>query len=191
MAWQINASQVFFIAIIIFAIIGFMRGWRREVISLAFTLTAVLFLYLNAGLYLARFLFVSLPRIIMFVITQRVPPRPPDPSSQLVLITTVVTFIAFIALGYMIGNRAYPRPKAPSERVLGVIPAIITGFAIILAPVFFGGSLFTLAVQPLQLNSLGEYMLVIFVVAVVAIVIGLISASAKKSSGGGGGGGHK
>ena len=184
MSWQLNASQVFFIAILIFGVIGFVRGWRREIVSLAFTLSSVLFLYLNGGLYLAELLFVYLPRIIMFVFTQKVPPRPPDPSAGVVLVVTFIAFVVLILLGYVIGNRAFPRPKLSSERFLGIIPAIITGFAIILAPVFLGsGSLFTVAVQPLQINSIGDYLLVIFIVAVVALVVGLVSASVRKSCG--------
>lgn len=181
--WQVSASQVFFFTILIFGVIGFVRGWRREVVSLAFTLSTLFLLYLNGGLYLARLLFVYLPRIIEFVITQKVPLRPPDPSPELVLTVTFIAFVVLIALGYIIGNRAFLGPKLVGERFLGIIPAIITGFAIILAPAFAGGSLFTVVVQPLQRNLVGNYLLAIFIVAVVALVVGLISASVRKSGG--------
>jgi hypothetical protein len=181
MVWQLNATQVFFIAIIVFGVVGFIRGWRREVVSLAFTLTAVLFLYLHGGLYLTRFLFQYLPRIIGFVLTQKVPPASPYPSNGLVLVTTFLTFVVVVVAGYLVGNKAFEKAKVPADRILGVIPAIITGFAIVLSTVIVGSSLFTLAVQPLQLDSVGNYMLIIFLVALVALVVGLVSASAKKA----------
>ncbi len=184
MAWQLNATQLFYIAIIAFGVIGFIRGWRREIVSLAFVLTGVLFLYLNGGEYVAKILFQYLPRIIGFVLTEKAPAKPPDPSRTLVVFTTLITFIVVVAMGYAVGNRAFEKAKVPADRILGVIPAIITGFAIISSSIFVGNRLFTLAIEPIKLNSVGNYMLVIFIIAIVALVLGLISASAKKSGGG-------
>lgn len=184
MAWQLNATQLFYIAIIAFGVIGFIRGWRREVVSLAFVLTGVLFLYLNGGEYLARVLFQYLPRVIGFILTEKAPTKPPDPSKTVVIITTIVTFIVIVAMGYVVGNRAFEKAKVPADRILGIIPAVIAGFAIISSTIFVGSTLFTLAVEPVKLDSVGNYMLVIFIIALVALVLGLISASARKSSGG-------
>ncbi len=184
MAWQLNATQLFYIAIIAFGVIGFMRGWRREVVSLAFVLTGVLFLYLNGGEYVAKILFQYLPRIIGFILTEKAPAKPPNPSNTVVEITTLITFIVIVAMGYAVGNRAFEKANVPAERILGIIPAVITGFAIISSSIFVGSTLFTLAIEPIKLNSVGNYMLVIFIIAIIALVLGLISASAKKSSGG-------
>jgi hypothetical protein len=184
MAWQLNATQLFYIAIIAFGVIGFIRGWRREVVSLAFVLTGVLFLYLNGGEYMAKILFQYLPRVIGFILTEKAPAKPPNPSKTVVEITTIITFIVIVIMGYVVGNRAFEKPKVPADRILGIIPAVITGFAIISSTIFVGSTLFTLAVQPIKLNSVGNYMLVIFIIALVALVLGLISASARKSSGG-------
>jgi uncharacterized membrane protein required for colicin V production len=184
MAWQLNATELFYIAIIAFGVIGFMRGWRREVVTLAFVLTGVLFLYLNGGEYVAKFLFQYLPRIIGFVLTEKAPAPLPNPSKAAVTVTTLVTFIVIVTMGFIVGNRAFENAKVPADHILGVIPGIITGFAIISSSIFMGSTLFTLAIEPINLNSTGSYMLVIFIVALVALVLGLISASAKKSSGG-------
>jgi peptidoglycan/LPS O-acetylase OafA/YrhL len=183
MAWQLNATELFYIAIIAFGVIGFTRGWRREVVSLAFVLTGVLFLYLNGGEYIAKILFQYLPRIIGFVLTEKAPAKPPDPSKTVVEITTLITFIVIVFMGFAVGNRAFEGPKTSADRILGIIPAVITGFAIISSSIFVGNTLFTLAIEPIKLNSVGNYMLVIFIIAVVALVLGLISASAKKSGG--------
>jgi hypothetical protein len=51
----------------------------------------------------------------------------------------------------------------------------------VLSTLFLGSSLFTLQVQPLQLTSVGYYMLIIFIVAVVALVVALVSASTRKA----------
>jgi len=181
MVWQLSATQLFYIAIIIFGVIGFSRGWRREVVSLAFVLTGVLFLYLNGGEYLAKFFFQYLPRLIGFILTDKVSARPPDPSRTLVIITTLITFIVIVIAGYLVGNRAFEKAKTPADRFLGVIPAVITGFAIVTSSIFVGNTLFTVAIEPIRLSSAGSYMLVIFIVAIVALVLGLIAASAKKS----------
>jgi hypothetical protein len=181
MAWQLNATQLFYIAIIAFGVVGFIRGWRREVVSLAFVLTAVLFLFLSGGDYVAKFLFQYLPRIFEFIATEKSPPKLPNPSSTVILVTTIVTFIVIVALGYIVGNRAFEKAKVPADRILGIIPAVITGFAIISSTIFVGNTLFTVAIEPIKLNSVGNYMLVIFIIAIIALVIGLISASAKKS----------
>jgi hypothetical protein len=63
MTFQLTAPQCFFLVILTFAIIGFQRGWRRELVSLGFSLAAVLFLYLGGGNGLAQFLFLRLPVI--------------------------------------------------------------------------------------------------------------------------------
>ena len=182
MVWQLNAPQFFAIAIIAFGVVGFWRGWRREVVSLAFALSAVLFLYIGGGTYLAQFLFVYLPRIINFVVTQKAGPKPATPSQAVDLVTAFVTFVVIVVLGYLIGNKVFEKAKTSGERILGVIPAAITGFAIMLSTLFVGNSLFTLNIQPIQVSSIGSYLLVIFVIAIVALVAGLVVSSAKKAS---------
>src|SRR6266496_400896 len=125
--WLLQAWQCFFIIIFAFAVIGFIRGWRREIVSLAFTLAAVLIVALGGGALVAQAIFVRLPLALQDPHNL----HPPGPPGDLdILIVTGLTLVVLIALGYLIGNRAFPRPGVPAERVLGVIPAIFAGIAI-------------------------------------------------------------
>jgi hypothetical protein len=96
-----------------------------------------------------------------------------------------VTFIVVVVAGYLIGNKAFPKPNTPAERFLGVVPAIITGYALLtyLVFVFAKSPLLTVGVSAPSQSLIGNYVLVIFLIAIVAVVIGLISASAKKGGG--------
>ncbi len=188
MNFQLTAPQCFFLVILAFAVIGFQRGWKRELVSLGFSLGAVLFLYLGGGNGLAQFLFLRLPVIAQIVVggnssahasTGAVP-------TSYVLITTIVTFIVIIGAGYLIGNKAFPRPNAPAERLLGILPAIVSGYFLMLyvTNVLSKASLITFGVSTPKQNVVGSYMLIIVIVAVVIIVAALVATSAKKPSGG-------
>lgn len=187
MVWQLTAPQVFFIIIIIFGIIGIVRGWRREIISLAFILAGVLFLFL-AHSQLPQFVFVNLPRAISTLLSGAAPsqaasPIPAgDPRSTL---TIVVFFLAFVVVGYLVSLKAAGKAATPTEHILGVIPGVVAGYAILN---FFTNatgqnSLYTFDVSAPSQDLISSYLLVIFVVAVVAIVAGLIAASTKKKGG--------
>lgn len=189
MALLLTAPQCFFIAILAFGVLGFYRGWRREVVSMAFSLAGVLFLYLGGGKSVAEFVFVRLPVILQVVSggTSSTKP-PPSPSDVNVLATTIISFVAIVALGYIIGNRAFPKAVTPADRFLGVIPAVVTGYALItyVTNVFAKSPLITIGVNTPSQSLIGNYLLIIFVVAVVAVIAGLIAANAKKGGGAGG-----
>ena len=177
--------QCFFVVFLAFAVIGFIRGWRREIVSLAFTLAAVLIGALNGGILVAQAVFVRLP--LAFQDPNNLH-TPPSPTSTEVLIVTALTLTIIIALGYIIGNRAFPKPTTPPERIWGAIPAIISGIAIYsvlsrLTTVVNGGQVFTVAVPNPSPDMVGNYLLLIFVVLVVLVIIGLVASSAKKGSG--------
>src|SRR2546425_13111557 len=102
MNWQLSATQWFFIAIVIFGLIGFQRGWRREIISLAFIVTGILFLMFGQ-VSLAQFIFVNLPRAVEALLTGATATQPAptiSSSDPRVGISTTIAFIVFIALGY-------------------------------------------------------------------------------------------
>jgi hypothetical protein len=189
MALLLTAPQCFFIAILAFGVLGFYRGWRREVVSMAFSLAGVLFLYLGGGKSLADFVFMRLPVILQVISggTSSTKPSPP-PSDVNVLATTIIAFVAIVALGYIIGNRAFPKAVTPADRFLGVIPAVVTGYALItyVTNVFAKSPLITIGVNTPSQSLIGNYLLIIFVVAVVAVIAGLIAANAKKGGGAGG-----
>lgn len=188
MTLLLTAPQCFFLVILVFAVVGFQRGWKRELVSLGFSLGAVLFLYLGGGGGLAQFLFLRLPVIAQIVVGSS--PSSSHSSGTVpttdVLITTIVTFVVIIGAGYLIGNKAFPKPGTPAEHLLGILPAIVSGYFLMLyvTNVLAKTSLITFGVNTPNQGVVGNYMLIIFVIAVVIIVAALIATSAKKSSGG-------
>jgi len=186
MALILTALQFFFITILAFAVIGFQRGWRREAISLAFTLSGVLVLSLGGGEVLGKFAFELFPRILHFLTAGSLGDKPTVTPIE-VGITTVVALVAFVAIGYLVSNRAFPnKPSSPDERIWGIIPAIATGFAIVaFITTFFpkantnAPQLFTVG---FEVPEPSNYIIVMFIIAVVAAILGLVAASAKKRS---------
>jgi uncharacterized membrane protein required for colicin V production len=189
MTWQLTPLQCFFIAIVAFGVIGFQRGWRREAISLVFTLTGILFLIFGS-VGLTEFVTYKLPRAITSLTTgtQNTTPAPTitadDPK---VAITTSIAFLTFIALGYLVSSKVMPKATLAPDRLWGIIPGIISGYAIL---TFFTNalskaSLFQLNVNTPNQSLIGSYLLVVFIIIVVVVILALISASAKKSGGGG------
>lgn len=192
MTWQLTPLECYFIAIVVFGVIGFQRGWRREAISLAFTLTGILFLIFDK-VGLAQFVYVNLPRAITTLTTGHQHPQPASTitvDDPRVAFSTSVAFLVFIALGYLVSARVMPKPASAPDRLWGLIPGIISGYAIL---TFFTNainisslnksSLFQLNVNPPNQNLIGSYLLVVFIIIVVVVILALISASAKKSSG--------
>ena len=184
MALLLTSQQCFFIAIIAFGLIGFFRGWKREVISLAFALTGVLFLLLKGGDGLAQIVFVKMPLILHdFFGTGSAPSNTP-PSQQAVLIVTLIAFVVIVVAGYLIGNRAFPNktPLTPPELLRGILPGLVTGYFLItyISNTFANSPLITVGFGTPTQNLLTNYVPLLFVIAVVVAVAGLIASRAKK-----------
>ena len=182
MALLLTSQQCFFIAIIAFGLIGFWRGWRREVISLAFALTGVLFLLLNGGDALAQLVFVKTPGLIQYFTSGKIDKISP-PSATAVLTVTLIAFVVIVIVGYMIGNRAFPNKNlAPAERLLGVLPGLVTGYFLItyISNTFAKSPLITVGFGTPTQNLVANYVPLLFVVAIVAVVAGLIASRLKK-----------
>jgi hypothetical protein len=189
MTLLLTAPQCFFIVILAFAVLGFQRGWRRELVSLGFTLGAVLLLYLGGGGGLAQFLFVRVPVIAQIIggtSASSVTSGGSTVPTVNVLLTTIVAFVIIVGAGYLIGNRAFPRPNTPQERLLGILPAIVSAYFLMLyvTNVLANSQLITLGVSTPGQGLIGSYVLIIFVIAIVVIIAALIAANAKKSPGG-------
>jgi hypothetical protein len=184
MVWQLTAPQCFFLAIIAFGVLGFQRGWRREIISLAFILTGILFLVFGS-VGVAQFVFVNLPHAAQALLsgnsTSQSASTIPAGDSR-VAFSAALVFIIFIALGYLVSNRVSPKPSGTAERVWGVIPAVISGYAILtyVTSAFGKTSPFIVNVTTPNQNLISSYLLVIFIVVMVAIIVALIAASSKK-----------
>ncbi|HEY6543228.1 MAG TPA: hypothetical protein VIZ18_19955 [Ktedonobacteraceae bacterium] len=186
MTWLVTPQQCFFVAMIAFGLIGFWRGWKREVISLAFALTGVLFLLLNGGNALAQLVFVKMPIIFHYIFSSGPAPTPTPPSPTAVLVVTLLTFVGIVVLGYYIGNRAFPGGKSltPGERLLGILPGLITGYFLItyISNIFAKSPLITVGFGTPAENLVTNYVPLLIVVAIVVVVAGLIASRAKKSS---------
>ncbi|MEO8973472.1 MAG: CvpA family protein [Ktedonobacteraceae bacterium] len=186
--WLLQAWQCFFLIVLVFAVAGFMRGWRREILSLAFILAAVLVIGIGGGQVVAQWIFVRIP--LAFQDPNNLQ-RPPSPNSTEIIIVTVLTFVAMIVIGYLIGNRVFPKPTTPADRVWGLVLGIIAGLAIYftisqITPVLSKGSDIGLLVPSPNQSVIGNSLLLIFVVLVVLVIVGLITSNVKKSGGGGG-----
>ena len=178
---KLTAQDYFFFIIIVTGILGFMRGWRREIVALAFLLGAILFLALGGGTWVTDLLFVRIP--FAFGNSTQVPPAP---SATTIGLTTIVTFVIIVAIGYLIGNRVFPKPSLPVDRIMGVIPGIIGGIAlyIMIANTAIASFIRNINIQggsPDQ-GVVGNSLLLLFLVVVVVLIIGLIAASSKKSA---------
>ncbi|HVB74305.1 MAG TPA: CvpA family protein [Ktedonobacteraceae bacterium] len=181
----LSSQQCFFIAIVGFGLIGFIRGWRREVISLAFALTAVLFLLLNGGSALAQIVFIKLPVAFQYFFGSGSPQKPPSPSAQQTLIVTLVAFVLIVVIGYMVGNRAFPakgNALSPADRLLGILPGLVTGYFLItyISNTFARNPVISVGVGTPSQDVLTNYVPLLFVVAIVVVIAGLIASRAKK-----------
>jgi hypothetical protein len=126
----LNTEQCFFISMFAFGVVGFRRGWRREVISLVFVLLAVVLVRPYTSDILNGFL-VRLGNAIAYLSgSGQLTSSPPSSQSLSFLggpFWSLVIFILIVALGYYIGYKAFEGPKTPHERFLGIIPALISG----------------------------------------------------------------
>jgi uncharacterized membrane protein required for colicin V production len=185
MSFILNSGQFYLIVIAIFAIIGFARGWRREVISMAFIVPTVLFLYAGGGNGLAGFFLQRIPYGTNFLTGGAVGPKslPPAPVANQVLVVSVITLIAAIALGFLVGNRIKPE-GTPTERFIGIIPGLVEGVAIVtmIGRLFASNPQITVGTATPNPNNLGNGFLVIFLIAVAALIIGLLARRVGKGS---------
>ncbi|GAC1522350.1 MAG: hypothetical protein NVS3B14_23240 [Ktedonobacteraceae bacterium] len=185
MAFLLSPEQCFFIGVIAFGFIGFMRGWRREVISMGFVLGGVLFLLLAGGTVVTQLVFVRFPEIFQYITTGKVQAPPPQPSANTVLLVTLIAFALIVVLGYIVGNGAFKKdpPLTPGERLLGIVPGLVTGFFLVyyVSNTFAISHLITLGVGTPTQNLLSNYIPLIFFIAIVLVIIGLIASRVKKA----------
>jgi hypothetical protein len=184
MSWLVTPQQCFLIAMIAFGVVGFIRGWRREVISLAFALTGVLFLLLKGGDALAQLVFLKTPVIIHDIFGSGPAPSTSPPTANQVLIVSLVTFVIIVVVGYIVGNRAFPgKNLTPAERLLGVLPGLVTGYFLItyISNIFANSPLITVGVGTPAQNLVTSSVPVLILVAIVVVIAGLIAARTKKS----------
>lgn len=167
--------MILLIFIFVFCVIGLMRGWRREIVSLAFVFAAVLVLVLNGGAGIADVIFVRIP----WAVNEH---RPPDASAVQISIVTTVTVVLLILLGYLIGNRGFPKPATPADRIFGGILGIVAGYILynLFTRVFSNFSSTTGFLTTSTQNLVSNSSLLIVVLIIVLLIAGLVASSMKK-----------
>ncbi len=187
MSFTLGSPQCFAIIVILLGFLGFLQGWKRAVVLMGFTLAAVLFLYIGGANGISQVLFVRIPQTINVLTGGAVGPKsPPPPSTTEVLISELLVLGLAMILGFVIGGRAFPSLKAgnitftahTSERFLGIIPGLVTGFAIItyLSHIFQGNQTISVGATAPSPSNLGSYILILVVICIVAIIIALLTA---------------
>lgn len=183
MVLPIDSQQCFFVVILAFIVIGFVRGWRRELVSLVFILLAVFLVRPDTSRTFAQFL-SRLPTTFGYLIGN--PNAAPAISASPGALTpfwSLVIFIGVVLLGYYIGNRAFPKPGVPQERFIGIVPAIVSG-AFVMG--YLSNYLTSQSGQPRMVVAVPapdpvSYVPLLLIIAILAVVIGLIAARAKKA----------
>jgi hypothetical protein len=176
----VTSQQCFFIALCFFMVVGFVRGWCREVISLVFVLLAVCLIHPDTSNALNCFLGRSGYAITYLGgASQQLPPTCSSVISFLSgAFWSLLIFVFLVALGYLIGNRLFPQPRFVLDRFFGIVPAIISGSFIL----FYLSSFLKAAGQPtsflvnVQQANPNQFVPVMFVIVIVSIILALIAA---------------
>lgn len=182
-------QQCFFVVIFAFAIGGFIRGWRRECISLIFILLAAALIHPSTNQVFGQFL-ERLPSTLSFLVTGKASAAAAPATSTTASFGpfwALLIFALLAALGYYIGNKAFPKPATQPERFIGVIPALIAG-ATVLYYINTGGFFARTADGQTTFSTVfmlpdpAQYIPVLFVIAIISVVVALISSRTKKAS---------
>lgn len=113
----LSLGQLTVIILLITAVVGFMRGWARDVITAAIVLGTLLFLVVGGGTFLTGALLGG---------TGGSGTSCTNMSGSL----SDLLFGGMTALGYYAGNRHGGVPASANQRIAGIIPGAITGGAI-------------------------------------------------------------
>jgi hypothetical protein len=181
MTLTLGSPQCFAIAIIVFGFFGFLQGWKIALVLMGFTLTAVLFLFIGGANGIATFFFVRLPETLHTLtggalFSSTLPP----PSANQVLISALIALGLVMLLGIIVGNRAFKdkNPVPTKDHFWGIIPGLVTGYAVIgyASHIFAGTQSISLGITPPTTTNIGNYIVVIVVIALIALVLGLLTA---------------
>jgi hypothetical protein len=182
MSLTLQSPQCFALAIIVFGFFGFLQGWRIALVLMAFTLAAILFLFIGGAEGIASFIFVRLPETLNTLTGGALFSRSmPLPTANEVLIGALLALGIAMLLGLVVGNRAFagkPGSVPTKDHFLGVIPGLVTGYAIIsyASHIFAGTEAIQVAVATPSTASVGSYIVIIVVIAVIALILGLLTA---------------
>jgi hypothetical protein len=184
----IGELTCFYIAMLAFIVVGFQRGWKRELITLVFVLLGAFFIQPTSTTGFSSFL-GRLTAGVGFIFTGKAQTSTTTPSFLPGLFGSwgpLIIFAAVVALGYFVGSKAFPRPSTPSERFIGIVPAIVYG-AVILSYLgsylrASGGNSNVVSIN-LTSPDPSNYVPIIFVIAIVAVIVGMLVSRTKKAAG--------
>lgn len=182
----LSAPQCFFLGIIAFGLLGFIQGWRRAVILMAFTLAGILFLSLGGGQGLANIIFERMPVVWQDIFSTGGRITSPAPlSTEQVFLTELIAFLVFVALGWFIGQRAFTTSASagtPFGRFIGIIPGLVTGYFFVrYLTNLFGASTVAIGAFTPTSNLFTDNVPILFLVGIVAAIIGVITARVRRS----------
>ncbi len=181
----LNTEQCFFISMFVFGVVGFRRGWRREVISLVFILLAVALVRSDTSDVLNGFL-ARLGNAIAYLSGSGQLTSSPPSSQGLSFLGgpfwSLIIFTLIVGLGYYIGYKVFEGPKTPQERFLGIIPAIISGAFVL----FYLSAYVTTTGGPgnhqiqVPLPDPSTFVPTIIIFAIIALITAFIASRFKK-----------
>lgn len=184
----ITAQQCFFVAIFVFIVAGFFRGWKRELVSLVFILLGVVLLNPISVNAIGQFL-VRLPATISYLTTGNATNPAPLPQQNYTFgpLGTLIIFFLIIAIGYYAGNQAFPKPATAGERFIGIIPALVAGAVVLYyldhSGIFSSTGNGTTFATVFEIPDPGTYLPFLFIVAIIALIVALISNRVGKKGG--------
>jgi hypothetical protein len=197
MTLVLNSVQVFAIGIFLGAVFGFFQGFQRTLVVMGFTLAAILLLYIGGANGIAQVLFVRIPQTINILSGGAFfSSSPPLPSANQVLISAIITLVLITFIGFRIalwmfkpidvsGPIKFRLVGHPRDYFFGIIPGMVIGYAVIfyLGHLFSANPTISVGATTPSPNSLGNYLVIIVIVAIVAIIIGLLMARFGKPAG--------
>ena len=183
MSLPFTEQQCFFVAILAFIVIGFMRGWRRELMSLVFVLLASFLVRQDTSNMVGGF-FSRLPALIGYA-TSGSSPQPTTANTTFLggPFWSLIIFATIVGLGYYVGNRAFPAPTSPQERFIGVVLSVLAGAFVLgyLSSYFRTTGGRSAIVVDVQSPDPMNYLAIIFTIAIIAVGVAMFVARKKSA----------
>lgn len=122
----IGETQCLFFLLLAAAVVGFWRGWQREVITAAILMGVVLFLVVGGDSIIWNFLFVGIPALVQGpaaagAATQAASTSPMNPFVSL------LEFTGLTGVGYVVGHRYGTPAKTSQHRLTGSLAGLVNG----------------------------------------------------------------
>ena len=188
MVLPLTSQQCFFITILAFIVMGFTRGWRREVMTLVFVLLAVVLIHPDTSDALNGFL-SRLGNFISYLSGSGGQLNAPPSSPGISFLAVHSGHWSFLCLLFfwvsMLAAGSFPHRILPMNASSGLSRRLSLArllFFYLSSYAKSNGGSANLQVQVAPPDP-STFVPVIFVLALIALVIGLIASRFKKASG--------